>query len=100
MKLTKEQVEHLAKLSRLTLQEEELEKMTKDVGSILEYVESIQKINVSNVEPFAMPAVINGFREDEAFECDELTRELILENFPGRTGDLLAAPGVFEKPKN
>ncbi|MBU2566074.1 Asp-tRNA(Asn)/Glu-tRNA(Gln) amidotransferase subunit GatC [Patescibacteria group bacterium] len=100
MKLTKEQVEHLAKLSRLTLQDNVLEQMTKDVGSILEYVESIQKVNIQNIEPFAMPAVANGFRNDEAFACDELTRELILENFPGRTGDLLAAPGVFEKPKN
>jgi len=74
--------------------------MTTDVGSILEYVEGIQKIDVTNVEPFAMPAKAEGFRKDEAYDCDDLTRELILENFPGRAGDLLTAPGVFNNPKS
>ena len=100
MKLSQEQISHLAELARLKLDDEQIHKMTSEVGSILEYVESIQKIDVTNVEPFAMPAKSQGFRPDQAFDCDDLTRELILENFPGRAGDLLAAPGVFSKPKN
>ena len=90
----------MAGLARLKLSDTEIDKMTDEVGSILEYVESIQKIDVTNIEPFSMPAKSQGFRPDEAFDCDELTRELILENFPGRAGDLLAAPGVFANPKN
>ncbi|MFA6503924.1 MAG: Asp-tRNA(Asn)/Glu-tRNA(Gln) amidotransferase subunit GatC [Patescibacteria group bacterium] len=46
MKLSKEEVAHLAKLSRLDLPEQKLEQMTKDFGSILEYVDSIQKVDV------------------------------------------------------
>jgi len=100
MKLSKEEVSHLAILARLKLDDEQIDKMTEDIGSILEYVESIQKVDVQGVEPFAMPAKAQGFREDEAYDCDDLTRELILENFPGRAGDLLAAPGVFNNPKS
>ncbi len=100
MKLSKDEVSHLAGLARLKLSEEQIDTMTAEVGSILEYVEGIQKVDVSNIEPFTMPAKTKGFREDESFGCDELTRELILENFPSRAGDLLAAPGVFANPKN
>ncbi len=100
MKLTKDEVSHLAILARIKLTDEQINKMTDEVDSILEYVESIQKVDVTGVEPFAMPAKSQGFRADQAFDCDELTRELILENFPDRTGDLLTAPGVFLNPKS
>jgi hypothetical protein len=46
-----------------------------------------------------MPAKAEGWRTDEALPGDDATRELILSNFPSRKGDLLATPGVFEKPK-
>ncbi|MBD3281681.1 Asp-tRNA(Asn)/Glu-tRNA(Gln) amidotransferase subunit GatC [Candidatus Uhrbacteria bacterium] len=100
MKLSQEQVSHLADLARLKLNEDDIQKLTDEIGSILEYVEKIQKVDVTAVEPYAPEAKAQGFREDEAFECDDLTRELILENFPGRAGDLLAAPGVFNNPKS
>lgn len=100
MKLSKEQVSHLAELARLKFSEEQIKKMTEDVGSILEYVEKIREVDVTGVEQFSMPAKSQGFRADEAFECDDLTRQLILENFPGRAEDLLVAPGVFSKPKS
>lgn len=99
MKLSKEEVAHLAKLARLDLPEAKLERMTHDFGSILAYVDSIQSIDIDDVEPFAMPSKAQGWRPDVPMESDDLTRELVLTNFPERTGDLLAAPGVFEVPK-
>ncbi len=99
MKLDKDQVAHLAKLARLDLGEEKLEAMTKDFDSILPYVERIQAVDTTGVEPFAMPAKAQGWRQDRAVPIDDYTRELILSNFPERSGDLLAAPGVFETPK-
>lgn len=73
--------------------------MTGQFASILEYVESIQRVDTSGVEPFAMPAKNEGWRPDEAYTCDDAAREIILSNFPSRAGDLLAAPGVFQVPK-
>jgi aspartyl-tRNA(Asn)/glutamyl-tRNA(Gln) amidotransferase subunit C len=99
MTLSKEEIAHLAKLARLDLPEEKLEQMTKDFGAILEYVDRIQQVDVEGVEPFTMPAKSEGWRQDVAFETDEVARELILSNFPEKAGDLLAAPGVFETPK-
>ena len=99
MKLSKQEVAHLAKLARLDLPEDKLEKMTKDFGAVLEYVDRVQKVDVEGVEPFTMPAKSMGWREDKPFAADDVTRELILANFPDRAGDLLAAPGVFEIPK-
>ncbi len=98
MKLNQEDVKHLAELARLDLSEPEAKKMSEEFGSILGYVERIQKVDTGKVEPFTMPAK-EDWRPDVAFESDEATRELILSNFPGRTGDLLQAPGVFENPK-
>ena len=99
MKLTKDEVAHLAELARLKLDDEQIHKMTEEVGSILEYVDSIQKIDVRGIKPFAMPAKAEGWRTDEVFESDDVTRDYILSNFPERAQDLLAAPGVFNNPK-
>jgi len=99
MKLSKDQILHLAKLARLEISENRIDSMTNEVGSILEYVESIQKIDTRDVRPFTMPAKSQGFRHDEAFESDDVTRDYILANFPEHAQDLLAAPGVFENPK-
>lgn len=99
MKLSENEVAHLAKLARLDLANDKLEMMTRDFGAILEYVDRIQQVDVESVEPFAMPSKSQGWRPDEAFQVDEVTRELVLSNFPERANDLLAAPGVFETPK-
>lgn len=89
----------MAKLARLDLPEDKLDKMTRDFGAVLAYVDRIQKVDVQGVEPFTMPAKSQGWRGDKPFATDDVTRELILTNFPDRAGDLLAAPGVFEMPK-
>ncbi len=99
MKLTVEQVGHLAELARLELGEEELNTMTGQFASILEYVDRIQQVDTAGVEPFTMPAKDEGWRKDEAYVCDDAARDIILSNFPSRAGDLLAAPGVFQTPK-
>ena len=99
MSLTRQDVEHLAELSRLALSEEELQRMQTDLDSILGFVDQLQEVDTTNVEPMSMPAKAEGWREDVARPSDDTTRDLILSNFPQRKGDLLKTPGVFEKPK-
>ena len=99
MKLSTDDVSHLAQLARLDMSQGELEHMAEEFASILGYVDRIQQVDVTGVEPFAMPDRKDGWRPDEASEIDDATRELILSNFPERAGDLLAAPGVFQTPK-
>ncbi len=98
MSLSREDVLHLAELARLAVSEEEIEGARQDLESILGFVDRLKEVDTKDVEPMSMPARTE-WREDVALPCDELARELILSNFPERKGDLLATPGVFEKPK-
>lgn len=64
--LTKEQVLHIAKLARLTLTSEEVEKMTKELSSILNYIEILNEVDTSSVEPTAqVTGLTNALRKDE-----------------------------------
>ena len=58
-------VEHVAKLARLELTEEEKEKFTKQLGAILEYAQQMNEIDTTGVEPMAHAIpVVNVMRED------------------------------------
>ncbi|MFH1077759.1 MAG: Asp-tRNA(Asn)/Glu-tRNA(Gln) amidotransferase subunit GatC [Patescibacteria group bacterium] len=99
MPLSRDDVKMLADLARLDLPDEELGRMEKDLEAILGYVERLQDVDTKDVEPFTMPSRAEGWREDVASSCDDVTRETILSNFPTRKGDLLSVPPVFEKAK-
>ncbi len=63
--LTKAQVQHIAKLARLTLTDAELEKFPKELTSILQYVDMLGEVDTSNVEATAqVTGQTNVFRDD------------------------------------
>ena len=99
MSLTREDVKRLADLARLELTEDEAARAEKELDAVLGYVDRLTKIQTEHVEPYALPAQAEGWRADDAMECDELTHELVLSNFPDRKGDLLHVPAVFASPK-
>ncbi|MEO5927447.1 MAG: Asp-tRNA(Asn)/Glu-tRNA(Gln) amidotransferase subunit GatC [Patescibacteria group bacterium] len=99
MSLTREDVKRLADLARLELSDEEAARAEKELDAVLGYVDRLTKIPTEGVEPQTMPARAEGWRSDDAFECDDLTHELLLSNFPERKGDLLHVPAVFTAPK-
>ncbi len=98
MELTNEEVMHLAELSRLALSDEEREKMHHDLSQILHYIDRLQKVDTAGVLE-QTGAETTTLRSDMALPVDAAARELILSNFPERTGDALSVPAVFEKPK-
>jgi len=64
--ISKKEVEHLAKLARLGLTEKELEKMQKEIASILDYFEKLKQIDVTGVEPTAHAVALkNVMRADQ-----------------------------------
>ncbi len=66
MKISRAEVEHVAKLARLKLSEEELEKFTHQLGAILEYMDKLNELDTSEVEPTSHVLPLkNVFREDE-----------------------------------
>ncbi len=96
MRLTAEQVDHIASLSRLSLAAEEKEKFAAQLSSILEYVGLLSKVDTEGVEPMNHSiALMNVFGADEPSPCDEATRAALLAGFPEREGDLLKVKAVF-----
>jgi len=65
-KLTKEEVKHIAHLARLAISEEEAEKFTEQLGKITEYVETLNELDTTDVEPTShVLPIVNVMREDE-----------------------------------
>lgn len=96
MKLTSEQVEHIARLAHLELSREEKELFQKQLSSILEYVDALGKVDTAAVEPlYHAFALQNVTRPDEVSGCDEATRVRLIGEFPDKEGDLLKVPAVF-----
>src|SRR4051812_23548004 len=93
--IDREQVLHVAKLARLRLSEEELERMSGELSAILEHVERINELDLDGVEPTShVIDVENVLRPDEPRPC--LTRERALENAPDATdqGFRVPSPGA------
>ena len=94
MALSREEVLHVADLARLSLKPEEVELFTRQLNDILAYVEKLQELDTSGIEPLAhMIPVFNAFREDEVREG--LPLEEALENAPAREEGNFLVPRVI-----
>ena len=77
MKLTKQEVEKIAKLSRLELSDSEKEKYAEQLSAVLEYVGKLEKVNTDNVEMTAqVTGLENVYRDDKVKQVD-YQKELI-----------------------
>lgn len=92
--ISREQVLHVAKLARLKLTEQEVESFTGQIGSILEHIEQLNKVNTDNVEPtnFMVPKH-DPLRDD--VEVQSLPQEQILMNGPNTKKGCFAVPKVI-----
>lgn len=95
MRLTKEEVEHVALLARLELSEEEKEQQTEHLNKILEAFAELQRLDTEDVEPtsHAIP-MSNVFRPDEV--RPSLPREVALANAPEEAEACFRVPRVVE----
>jgi len=95
MRLRVEQVEHVAKLSYLELTPEELEHYTKDLTSIIRYIEKLNELDTKKVEPtYQVNAVTNIMREDEVKES--LTTSELLQMAPEHDNHAIQVPKIIE----
>jgi aspartyl-tRNA synthetase len=86
---------HIAKLARLKLTEEEAVSYQKDLNSILEYVETLRKLNTESVEPMShVLPVTNVWREDKPGKPDR--NDSILANAPMKEADYFKVPRIIE----
>ncbi|MCD8048111.1 MAG: Asp-tRNA(Asn)/Glu-tRNA(Gln) amidotransferase subunit GatC [Clostridia bacterium] len=95
MQISISDVEHVAKLARLHLTEDELHAMQKDLGDIIEFADTLNSLDTEGVNPSAHAvAVQNVLREDETKESFD--REKLLMNAPMQEDGCYIVPKVVE----
>jgi len=78
--LSKEEVEHISKLARLGITDEEKKKFQKDLSSILDYMEKLKEADISKVEPTSHSVLVeNVMRKDEPKEKNEISAKKLVE---------------------
>jgi aspartyl-tRNA(Asn)/glutamyl-tRNA(Gln) amidotransferase subunit C len=94
-KIDQDQVRKVAKLSRLDLSETEVEEFTGQLSAILDYVEKMNELDTTGVEPLAhcLP-VSNVLREDSPKES--LGTEKVLANAPQRDDEFFKVPKILD----
>jgi aspartyl-tRNA(Asn)/glutamyl-tRNA(Gln) amidotransferase subunit C len=94
MSISRQEVEKVSLLGRLSLGEAELDTMTHQLGDILAYMELLGEVDTTGVEPMAHAIdVSNAFRED-AIQTS-LDREEALANAPHRDAECYLVPAVL-----
>lgn len=95
MAIERKTVEHVAKLARLQLTPEELDRYGQQLGAILDYIAKLETLDIAALEPLAHAVdTANVFREDVPRPC--LPREAALQNAPERTSDFFVVPKIIE----
>ena len=91
MAITREQVLHVARLARLDLTDGEVERLTDELGAILDAVSKVSELDLAEVPPTSHPLdLVNAWAEDEAH--DSLPLDEVLRNAPA------AESGMFRVP--
>ncbi len=91
MSISREQVLHVARLARLDLAEAEVERLTAELGAIIEAVSKVSELDLADVPPTSHPlALVNAWAEDEPHAS--LGVDDALANAPAREGDLFRVP--------
>ena len=98
MKITTEMVDYISQLSRLKLPEEEKEKMTGELEQILAYMDTLNALDTSGVEP--MSSVISLKMRDIILREDDVVpsfdRAELLKNAPATDGEAFLVPRAVE----
>lgn len=98
MTITRKDVEHMAALSRVKLTQKEKEKLLKDLGSILDYVEKLKEVHTKNVEATAqVTGFFNIFRKDDKpiiLEGEEIQK--MVNQSPQKKDDYIKVKAVLK----
>jgi aspartyl-tRNA(Asn)/glutamyl-tRNA(Gln) amidotransferase subunit C len=95
MSVSSEQVRHIAKLARIAMSDEEIERLVPELNNILGWVEQLGEVNTDGVEP--LTAVVEQklrLREDKVTDGD--CRDAVLANAPAAEHGFFAVPKVIE----
>ena len=91
MSISRDQVLHVARLARLDLSDEEVERLTAELGAILDAVSKVSELDLADVPPTSHPlALVNAWAEDVPH--DSLPLDAVFANASARENDLFRVP--------
>jgi len=94
MKITPQEISHVANLARLHMSLEEVEAMARQLDDILTYVAKLNELHTESVTPTTHAiSIVNAFREDEV--KPSLPRDKALANGPQQNGEAFVVPRVI-----
>jgi aspartyl-tRNA(Asn)/glutamyl-tRNA(Gln) amidotransferase subunit C len=93
--LSKEEIEHIAMLARLSLTEEEKELFGAQLSSILDYMEKLNELDTEHIEPTSHVLSLSNIMREDA-PRDSIPREDALSNAPDRTDKFYRVPKIIE----
>ena len=95
MSIDKDTVKHISKLARISLDEKKIDNLSKDLSSIMKFIEKLNELNTDKTTP--LTSIINASlksREDEV--KDGKIRDEILKNSPEKNEEFFVVPKVVE----
>lgn len=93
--ISDETIEYVGILAKLELSDDEKEKAKEDMGKMLDYIDKLNELDTSNVEPMSHVFPVNNvFREDVVTNGDD--RENILKNAPEERDGAFVVPKTFD----
>ena len=94
--INKKEVEHIAELARLGLEEDEIKMMDKELSSILDYFQSLEKAKVEDVEPTSHSVSMENITREDIGEKQSLEKvNQLLEAAPEREGRYIKVKNVL-----
>jgi aspartyl-tRNA(Asn)/glutamyl-tRNA(Gln) amidotransferase subunit C len=95
MKLSREEVLHIARLARMALTEAEITRMSEQLSNLLDHFEVLQKVDTEGVPPTAQSVALQSVMRDDVV-APSLPAEDVLANAPRREGDSFRVRAVLE----
>lgn len=93
-KFTRQEVDHLAFLARLSLKDKEKVKMAQDLSQIVDFVSELRELKVEKEEPFLFEDQVNVFRQDKDLGKDKAEKYLSLA--PERKRQFFKVPRILK----
>ena len=95
MSIDKDTVKHISKLARISLDEKKVDSLSKDLTSIMKFIENLNKLNTDKTNP--LTSIINAsLKSREDIIKDGKIRDQILKNSPEKNEEFFVVPKVIE----
>ena len=94
-KITTQDVEYVAGLAQLILDDDSKERLVHEMGDILEYMDKLEELDTDDIEPMMhVLDLVNVYREDVVRES--LPREVAMQNAPKSDGEYFLVPRILD----